>query len=105
MKIRRVTTIDVQEGKSKQAWEWAIRIAAYHIEDFDVEIDVLEQIYAPGRSVIWTQEYESLAAFEAWRDNALADAGHQSLMTEAAEQGLFSFSTTKEELLRIRSGS
>jgi hypothetical protein len=105
MKTRRVTTIDVQEGKGKQAWEWAIKIATYHIENFDVEIDVLEQIYAPGKCIIWTQDYESLAAFEAWREKALADAGHQSLMTEAAEQGLFSFSSSREELLRIRSGS
>jgi hypothetical protein len=103
MKMRRVTTVDIQEGKGKQAWEWAIRIADYHIENFDVEIDVLEQLRAPGKNVTWTQNYESLAAYEVWRETALADAGHRSLMTEAAEQGLISFSSLREELLSIRS--
>jgi len=74
---------DIKSGKLKEAFEYAVKIAAYVNENHGTNFKVLRNVGGVGQQVHWLATYDSLAAYEAASARILADAGYHAVAAEA----------------------
>ena len=87
-----VRTANIQGGKIGEAFEFAVKMAAYLNEKFpDIGVQVLRNTPGPVYQLHWVARYESLAAFEDIWAQMSADPGYLELY--AAGVGLFDASS------------
>ena len=89
MRVYFVRGIDIHDGKARPAWEWAIKITDYANETFpEANFEVLQQIGGGVNRVFWMNQFDSMAALEAWIDRSEADEGFQQLVAESTVPGV-----------------
>ena len=104
MKVYGTIGVDIQDGKTQQAWEFAIKLVNYINDHFPgAKTEVLQQVGGGTSRVVFLSQHDSLAAYEAHREKVEADAGRQQLIDEGTEQGLFITSSIRSGIFRIRS--
>ena len=79
---------NINHGKLQQAFEWAVRAAAYLNEKHGTNTQVLSNVTGPGQRVHWLTSYDSLAAYEEMGARIFEDEGFQTLVAELREQEL-----------------
>jgi hypothetical protein len=93
----------IKEGRAKEAWEYAAKIAAYAKENYSeyCTVEVLSNISGPAYQVHFLVKFESLAGFEETSANWFADPAVQELNAGGAE--LWVDSSFVNNLFRIES--
>jgi hypothetical protein len=83
-----VRTADIHDGKLRQAFTWAAKVASYVNQKFPgSNLQVSRNIGGPINQVRWMSSYESLASFEKIMRQVESDDGYQALLAEVREQG------------------
>lgn len=104
MKIYATFGMDIQNGKDRQAWEWAGKLANYANDAWpDTPVEVLQRIGGNPSRIIFATKHNSLGDREAYRERYEVDAGFMGIVNEAVEQELILTTTIYEAFYRIRS--
>lgn len=77
-----VTFTRVGVGQDQGALPFAMKVASYINEAYDIGLTVSVPIGGVVATIIWRAEYESLAAVEAFNNQLLADEGYAALVAE-----------------------
>jgi len=81
--IIQVRSAYYQEGKGQEAWEMAIKLAAYVNEYYEeTKVQLMSNFNGPLNQGRWVQSYESLAAMEEHAQKLAEDSKWQELNAE-----------------------
>jgi hypothetical protein len=82
-----VRTANIHDGKMREAFGWAAKVASYTNQKFPgVNVQVTRNIGGPMSQVRWMASYESLASFEKLMRQIESDDGYQALLAEVRQQ-------------------
>jgi len=85
-----VRTANINDGKGRTAFAWAVKVAAYVNENVSgADVQVMRNIGGPVWQVHWVANYESLAALAEVMKQIEGDAGYLEVLAEAQDQKLF----------------
>jgi hypothetical protein len=79
-----VRSIDIQQGKWDEAFEWAVNIANWINEHYpQMNVEVLYNITGPKWQVHWTAKCDSLSVWEETSAQLNADPNYQKVISGA----------------------
>jgi hypothetical protein len=87
--IYAVRSADIQHGKLADAFEWAVRVAAYIREKFGTDTQVLRNGNGSFYRVHWMTSYDSLGDYEEMMAKIGEDEGYLALIDELREDYFF----------------
>ncbi len=83
-----VRTASIHDGKLREAFTWAAKVASYVNQKVPgMNLQVTRNIGGPVYQVRWISSLESLAAYEKAARQIESDDGYQALLAEVRQQG------------------
>ena len=82
-----VTTADIRQGKEAEAFQFAVKLSSYVIENFSTikDLQVLRNLSGQTNQVHWVGVYESLADVEEINKWMAEDAGFREKTASSSE--------------------
>ena len=77
-----VRSFTIQEGKVKEAFAQAAKVASYLKENYSQDVEILRSISGPFNKRVQVSLHESLAAWEEDEKKLRKDASFQKLIAE-----------------------
>ena len=87
--ILTVRTTPITQGKIAEAMDFASKGRTVLREKCGWQGDVVSNLSGNINQIHWIGRFESLAAFEAWRQDMETNDDYNSLLKESADLGLF----------------
>lgn len=104
MKVYFVRGIDIHDGKTPPAWEWAVEITDYINGRFpEANFEALQQIGGGVNRVFWPNQFDTMAALEEWIEKSDADEGFQQRVAESRDAGFFIGTSLRDAIYRVKS--
>lgn len=72
-------------SRSKEAVEWALKVADYIDKNFSTAVEVLMNVTGPQNELHWIARKESVGEFEKTMVQLLADPDYLEMLTEGQE--------------------